>query len=175
MAIKKTTQAGQPVIRARAKAVKQVEDSKVEKVVTNLIDSMRAENLIGMAAPQIGESLRIFVTEIRKTKFRDNEDLDELRVFINPKITRSTKKTASGWEGCGSVADAGLFAKVRRSDSVTVEAVNEKGEKFSLKVKGLLARVVQHELDHLNGELFIDKADIKTCMSRNEYLKMCSK
>ena len=175
MAIKQTTQVGDPIIRAKAKTVKDVNSSVVKKIVGNLVDSMRKHNLVGMAAPQIGESWRIFVTEIRKTKYRKDTELDELRVFINPKIIASSKKKTVGWEGCGSVAEAGLFAKVKRPATVVVEALDENGEKFSLRSKGLLSAVIQHEIDHLNGVLFIDRADITTCMSRKEYLKMRTK
>jgi len=172
MSVKKTTQVGNPVIRAKAKQVKNQDSVKIRKVVRDLTDSMRACGLVGMAAPQIGVSLRIFVTEIRKTKFRKNEELDELRVFVNPKITRTSRKQSRGWEGCGSVAESGLFAKVNRHESVSIEASNEEGEKFILEAEGLLARVIQHEMDHLNGVVFIDKADLNTVMSRDEYVKL---
>lgn len=170
MAIKKTTQVGEPVIRAKAKKVSDISSTKTKRVIQNLIDSMRKDDLVGMAAPQIGEGLQIFVTEVRNTKFRDPKDLDPVRVFINPRILSSSKKQVKDWEGCGSVAHAGLFAKVPRSHSVEVEAYNEKGEKFKLKASGLLARIIQHEYDHLQGVLCIDKADLKTLMGREEYL-----
>jgi peptide deformylase len=171
MAVKQAIQVGNPVIRAKTKQVKGQVVTNIKKVIRDLTDSMREHNLVGMAAPQIGESLRIFVTEIRKTKFRKDEELDELRVFINPKIIETSSKQSKDWEGCGSVAESGLFAKVARPESISVEAINESGEKFSLKAKSLLARVIQHEMDHLDGVLFIDKADLATAMSRNEYLK----
>jgi peptide deformylase len=112
------------------------------------------------------------VSEIRKTKNRKYVEPDELRVFINPKITTASKQTDFGWEGCGSVANSDLFAKVRRPSSVTVEAYNEHGELFTLAAKGLLARVIQHEYDHLDGILFVDKADMQTCASKEEYRKI---
>lgn len=172
MTIKKTTQVDDPVIRTKAKNVTNPNSKTVKRVIRDLTDSMREHGLVGMAAPQVGESLRIFVTEIRKTKFRAANEIDELRVFINPVVKPIGNKTATDWEGCGSVAEAGLFGKVKRPAKVEVSALNEQGEKFTLKATGLLARVVQHELDHLNGVLFIDTVDTKTCMSRNEYLQM---
>lgn len=175
MAIKKTTQVGNLIIREKAKRVEDSQSKKIKKVVIDLIDSMHEHNLVGMAAPQIGESVRVFVTEIRKTKLRHVTELDELRIFINPKIITTAKKTVSGWEGCGSVAVGGLFAKVTRPNKLTVQAQNRSGEQFTLEAEGLLARIIQHEIDHLNGKLFIDRADLKTCMSRDEYLKMRSK
>lgn len=171
----KTTQLGNPVIRQRSRKVEDVNAASVRKVIKDLTDSMRHNNLVGMAAPQIGKGLRIFVTEIRKTKIRKNISkklLSPLRVYINPMIVSKSKKLAKGWEGCGSVASANLFGMVERADKVTVEALDEDGKKFRLEAEGLLARVIQHEVDHLNGIVFTDKADKKTYVSREEYTKL---
>jgi len=174
---KEATQVGHPVIRAKAKKVVDATSVEIQKNIEDLVDSMRHHELVGMAAPQIGVGVRVFVTEIRKTKLRKTEadGVDGLRVFVNPKIISISKKMVEGWEGCGSVACAGLFGKVKRPEKVVVEALNEKGEKFTLAAHGLLARVIQHETDHLNGMLFVDAANSKTFMSRSEYLKMKSK
>ena len=173
MIIKSVTQVGNPIIRKKSKNVASVKSLSVKKIIKNLTDSMRHSNLVGMAAPQIGQNLRIFVTEIRKTKFRKKiKELDGLRVFINPKIISRSRKMVSGYEGCGSVATAGIFGKVPRPYRVTVSAINEKNKKFVFTAKGLLARVIQHETDHLDGIVFLDKvADKKSLMSREEYLK----
>lgn len=177
MIVKNATQVGNTVIRSKSAEVSNPTSKSTQKVVTDLIDSMRHHNLVGMAAPQIGKGVRVFVTEIRKTKLRksDSINIDPLRVFINPKILSVSKKAAKDWEGCGSVATANLFGMVKRPVSLEIEAVDEHGTKFRLKAKDLLARVIQHELDHLNGTLFVDTADSKTYMSKNEYLKMCAK
>lgn len=175
MILKKATQVGNPIIRRKSKKVIDVTSTKTKKVVRDLVDSMRHHGLVGMAAPQIGENLRIFVTEIRATNTRrkdKNFEIDDLRVFINPKFISVSEKMNKGWEGCGSVAESGLFAKVNRPTTVVVEALDGKGKKFKLEAKNLLARVIQHEMDHIEGIVFLDKADTKTCMSRNEYLKM---
>ncbi len=171
MAIRKTVQAGNPVIRAKAQKVKVPLDKTSQQIITDLVDTMRACELVGIAAPQIGKGVRIFVTEVRKTKFRKNTPIP-LQVFINPEIIESSKKQVSDWEGCGSVANSYLFAKVMRPEKVTVRAFDQQGEKFELETSGLLARIIQHENDHLNGVLFTDKADLSTVMSREEYLKM---
>jgi peptide deformylase len=178
MIIKETTQVGNPVIRAKSREVSNPKSKAVQKIVTDLIDSMRHYELVGMAAPQIGKEVRIFVTEIRTTKLRKGESLKEadvLRVFINPKIRSVSKSQKKGWEGCGSVASANLFGMVKRPQSLEIEAVDEKGEPFQLKAAALLARVIQHEMDHLKGVVFTDRADPKTYMSRNEYLRLRAK
>jgi len=178
MIIKDTVQVGNKIIRTKSKIITNSRSKAVQVIVKNLIDSMHHHELVGMAAPQIGENVRIFVTEIRETKLRKGEnsnDVDPLRVFINPKIIAASKNNTAGWEGCGSVAFANLFGTVKRTTAITIEALDEKGIKFQLKANGLLARVIQHEIDHLNGIVFTDKADPKTYMSRNEYLKLRTK
>jgi peptide deformylase len=142
-----------------------------------MTDTMRRENLVGIAAPQIGIGQRIFLSEIRKTLARKNvKKPDKLRVFINPVIISRSKKMANGYEGCGSVARGGIFGPVRRSASVTVRAEDAHGKKFTLKASGLLARVIQHEMDHLNGTVFIDLVkDTKTLLGRDEYVKKMKK
>ncbi|MCX6762368.1 MAG: peptide deformylase [Candidatus Moranbacteria bacterium] len=172
MIIKKITQAGNPILRKNADLVKNLRSQKTKRTIRDLIDTMRSSSLVGIAAPQIGRSFRIFITEIRKTANRKVEDKDELRIFINPRITRFSKKTNIGYEGCGSVGNAQIFGPVKRADEITIEALNEKGEKFVLKAQDLLARVIQHEFDHINGIIFTDKiSDYKKIMSREEYRK----
>ncbi len=175
---KNAAQVGSSVIRARSQTVSLPISTANKKIIADLIDSMRHHELVGMAAPQLGKSVRIFVTEIRKTRLRKGDSVknsDPLRIFLNPKIISVSKKTTMGWEGCGSVATSNLFGMVKRPATVTVEAVNENGKLFQLMAHDLLARVIQHEMDHLNGIVFTDKADSKTYMSRGEYLKLRSK
>ena len=171
--IKQVTQVGNPLIRTTSKKVTNPQSKEVQKVITNLIDSMHHHELVGMAAPQIGSNLRIFVSEIRATQLRKGKtvkDMDGLKVYINPKIISYSKKQVSGYEGCGNIASAGIFAVVKRPESIIVQAQDREGNKFELKASNLLARVIQHEVDHINGIVFTDKADPKTYMSRNEYL-----
>jgi peptide deformylase len=149
-----------------------VASKATKKIVRDLVDSMRHHDLVGMAAAQIGINERIFVSEIRETKARSARVLDPVRVFINPKIVRFSAKKVFGYEGCGSVASAGLFGNVKRAESVIIHATDEKGEKFALHASGLLARIIQHEFDHLEGKVFLDRmADMKSLMGREEYLK----
>lgn len=178
MSIKKVSEIGSLVIRSRAKKVKKINSVLVRKIIFDLTDTMRHINLVGMAAPQIGVGERIFVTEIRKTMLRkDFSMLDPLRVFINPKITKVSKREVNGYEGCGSVApDSGLFGVVKRPETISVQAFNEVGEKFELETSGLLARIIQHEIDHLNGICFIDRvADTKTLLGRDAYIALTKK
>lgn len=175
MTLRLTTQLGDPVIRAKAAPVNDVSSPETQQIITDLAESMREANLVGMAAPQIGEGVRIFVTEIRSTIFRAKEksEFDDLRVFINPEIVVSSDEITIGREGCGSVAHSGLFADVPRPEKVTVRAFDAKGESFELEAEGLLARIIQHELDHLDGKVFLDRVqDTSTFMGREAVIAM---
>lgn len=174
MAIKKIAEIGSVVIRTRATNVDFALSAKLKKIVRDLTDTMRHEGLVGIAAPQIGIGKRVFLTEVRKTKNRkDIKELDPLRVFINPKIVSHSKKKVNGYEGCGSICHGGLFGEVKRPETICVQAFNENGEAFELETGGLLGRIIQHEIDHLNGICFIDHVtDTKKLFGREEYLKM---
>lgn len=176
MIIKSVTQVGNPLIRSKSKAVKNITSKEVKKIVKDLTDSMRYHGLVGMAAPQIGAGVRIFVVEVRSTKSRNAKLTEPLRVFINPKITSYAKKLVAGYEGCGSVAASGLFGLVNRQEAVTVKALDENGLPFILRATGLMARIIQHEMDHLDGIIFLDRMeDTKTFFSRNEYISKFKK
>lgn len=173
--IKTTIQIGNSILRKPSKLVNitTIKFAPIKNLINNLIDSMRENELVGMAAPQIGSNLQIFVTELRKTKFRKSlKELDPLRIFINPKIISSSKEESTLYEGCGSLAHAGIFGPVRRSKKVKVSALDENGNEFTIEVVGLLAKVIQHEYDHLKGVMCIDKfTDTKKVMERNEYIQ----
>ncbi|MBM4401896.1 MAG: peptide deformylase [Candidatus Cloacimonetes bacterium] len=172
MVINEIIQIGNPILSRPSKFVAKIDAKETQRVIKNLVDSVRHHDLIGMAASQIGEKLRIFVTEVRKTKYR-NLPNDKLRVYINPEIVWSSKKQVVIYEGCGSVAYTKLFAPVRRPEKITIEACDENGNKFRLNASGMLSRVIQHEHDHLNGIEFTEKiTDMRKIMSSEEYLKM---
>ena len=176
MVVENIIQIGNPILRNKNELVKNVKDKKVVETIENLVDTMRSFGMVGTAAPQIGVNLKIFVTEIRPTPSRKPDVLDELKIFINPKIVWKSKKEVVIYEGCGSVAHSDFFGPVKRSEKVIIKALNEKGEKIKLKASGLLARVIQHEYDHLVGIEFVEKiCDFKKIMSKSEYLKMVEK
>jgi len=176
MIIKKVVQVGDPLLRQKSKFVEKIDSESAQKVIRNLTDSVRFHELVGMAASQIGQKLRIFVTEVRQTPTRDPKDTDKLRIYINPKIVWKSKKHIVIYEGCGSVAYGKLFGPVKRPQKIVIEAYDQKGNKFRLKSDGLLSRVIQHEYDHLDGVEFTDKlTDIRKIMSREEYIKRIKK
>lgn len=167
-------QNGHPALRSIAEEVK-IEDitkPKIQKILSEMIEALDSQDDgVAIAAPQIGETLRIFIVsgkifdkDFERGKGVDYTDLKIKRhkdlVFINPVIKKTSKDKKLMFEGCLSVRP--IWGKVRRATRVTVEAYNEKGHKFTKEGTGLLAHIFQHETDHLEGVLFIDKAkDIK--------------
>lgn len=169
MAIRKVIMAGDPRLKVKNKLVLDYKSPKVQKLIKDLIQTMHKTDLVGIAASQIGENYMVFVTHPRNTKARKLPKTDKLRVFINPKITFSSKVQNLIYEGCGSVSD---FGPVIRPEEIEVEAIDEKRQKFSLRADGILARVIQHEMDHLNGIEFIQKcSDYSKIIVHDFYVK----
>lgn len=152
------------VLRSTAKKVEETEitSTKIQNIIKDMQVAMHKEDdAVAIAAPQIGVSLRIFVVSGRALK-KDTagKEIPADIVYINPEIIKLSKDRKQMNEGCLSVRY--LYGNVRRASRVTIRAYNEKGEKIERGASGLLAQIFQHEIDHLNGILFIDTAtDIK--------------
>lgn len=136
---------GEDLLRETAKPVTEIDD-ELRAFIKQMFATMKSDGGIGLAAPQVGRSIRVFVTRA---------DKDKDRVFINPQLLRTGEELVDYEEGCLSIP--GLYADVKRPREVSVQAYNEKGRPFTLDADGLLARVIQHEYDHLDGKLFIDR------------------
>lgn len=168
----KIFQIGSDVIRAKAQPVSVPLDDTDCALIETMTIAMRQAGLVGIAAPQVGVSKRIFLTEIRQANIRGSAE-DALRVFVNPDITHFSEEKIVDYEGCGSVADANLVGEVERSHAVTVRYQDEKGQQNTGTFEGLLARIIQHEFDHLEGVVFTDKLyRTQTLMSGSEYRRM---
>lgn len=152
-----------PVLRDIAKPVslEEIKGRKIDTIIRRMQKALEAEeDGVAIAAPQIGESLRIFVVSKRIFEI-ENKNEGRIKtakdmVFINPEILTISKKKQKVEEGCLSVR--WLYGKVERAEKVKVRAFNEEGKVFTFGGSGLMAQVFQHEIDHLNGILFIDKA-----------------
>lgn len=168
-------QIGNPILRQTAKKIIKVKSYRVNKLIDELKIVMREKDLIGIAAPQIGIGQRIFLTELRLTKSRkiSNSDKKELKVFINPEIIGFSDELIEMWEGCGSVAESNFFVPVIRPKVVTIKAYDQNGKSFVTSEDGLSSRVIQHEYDHLEGIVFLDRlCDFSRAMSAKEYYKI---
>jgi peptide deformylase len=147
MAVLSVRRYGDPVLRRRAEMVQEV-TPELRRIADDMIDTMYDEVGLGLAAPQVGVSLRLMV--VGDERGRDP------RALINPLIVASGGEVTAE-EGCLSLP--GIFADVTRSEWVQVEAQDVSGHPVSIRARGLLARVLQHEMDHLDGVLFIDRVD----------------
>jgi len=151
MAIKKVIKYGTPSLREKSKEVHKI-SKKIKDLVKDLMDTLYAQNGVGLAAPQIGENYRIFVIDTSS----GNEALNPI-VFINPKIIKKSGAFVSN-EGCLSFPE--VYTDVRRYTDVVIKAMDSQGRPFVLEANDgcLLAKAIQHEFDHLDGILFIDHA-----------------
>lgn len=172
MAVRKTIQIGDSRLKAKNLIVKNFGDSRIKRVIKDLRDTMIKNDLIGLAAPQIGYNYRIFITQPRKTKARKLPKGDKLRVYINPRMAKYSEEKNIIYEGCGSVLNGNLFGPVKRPKEIIIEAYDEKKNKFQIRCDGILARVIQHEYDHMFGIEFTEKIyDYKKLMAKEFYIE----
>lgn len=159
--MKEILQREHPVLRETARSVpaEEIKGDMIQGIIKDMQDSMAIQkDGVAIAAPQIGVNLRIFVVSGRllKQAIKNYKGDETDLVFINPEIVKASKERKEVEEGCLSVR--WLYGKVKRSARVTLKALNEKAETIERGASGLMAQIFQHEVDHLNGILFIDKA-----------------
>lgn len=164
-------QTGDPVLRqiARQMSADEIRNVATQHLIEQMRDTMRAAPGVGLAAPQIGESIQLAVIEDRTdyTKDISSEQLAErqrspidFHVIINPTLSIVGEKTADFFEGCLSVS--GFVAVVSRGATVRVDCLNERAEPITINAEGWYARILQHEIDHLNGTLYIDRMQTRS-------------
>lgn len=134
-----------PVLRKKSNPVENPKDQEIDRLIKQMVKTLHLNHGIGLAAPQVGKLIRLFIVELDYN----------LYVMINPEIKKASKDKVEMEEGCLSFP--GIFKPVERSKKVTVSYWDQQGRKKKLKAKGFLARAMQHEMDHLDGILFIDR------------------
>jgi peptide deformylase len=160
MAILKVARLGHPLLRAKAQPVPpgEIGSRRIQQLIDDMFETMAEYSGIGLAAPQVHESLRLLVAGVRKgdvvTPMTDDVDMPFV-ALINPELAPVGTEIESGWEGCLSIPD--IRGKVDRSLVVRVRALDRTGRRIELTAHGLPARVIQHEVDHLDGVLFFDR------------------
>ena len=168
MSILKVARMGHPVLRERARPFEKsdLRDPLVQKLIDDMIDTMHEYHGVGLAAPQVHEDIRLFVALLDE----DPSPETEAAALINPEIVPQGTDTEEGWEGCLSIPD--IRGKVPRFTDVVVKALDRQGKPIELQLKGFAARVAQHETDHLDGVLFVDRM---TSMQTLTYLEEFSR
>jgi peptide deformylase len=170
MAILKVARMGHPVLRTRAREVERAEltQAPMQKLIDSMIETMHEYHGVGLAGPQVHERLRIFVAAIKPD---DDEPLPagiEPMVFVNPVITPVVSELIEDWEGCLSIPD--LRGRVPRVRAIQVSALDRLGDPIEIVSRDFPARVIQHEADHLDGVLFLDRMrDFGTLSYLDEY------
>lgn len=171
MALLKIARMGHPVLRQAAAAVDPatVTTPDFQRLLDDMVETMRDADGVGLAAPQVHRSVRAIVAEVRagNPRYPDAEGLP-LTVLVNPRIVGASQEVEQGWEGCLSIPD--LRGVVPRAASVEVHALDRAGQPVIVEAEGFFARILQHEIDHLDGVLFLDRmTDLKTLTFLKEF------
>jgi peptide deformylase len=176
-------QAGDPVLRQQARSLTKDEilSPSIQELIEHMRETMREAPGVGLAAPQIGVSLQLAVIEDRADYLDDvpTERLAELQrapvpfhVIVNPKLSFLDDSSAEFFEGCLSIE--GYMAAVDRALNVRVECLNERAEAITIDAHGWYARILQHEIDHLNGTLYVDRMKTRTLTSVQNLMRFGS-
>ena len=164
MSILKIARMGHPVLRAKARPLhpSEIRKPKVQQLIDDMFETMQEYQGVGLAAPQVHESLRIFVAGFPPRPDADEEDAERddadnvpLMALINPQIEMASRDLVEDWEGCLSIPD--IRGRVPRARQIVVRAFDQTGKKIEMPASGFTARVIQHETDHLDGVLFFDR------------------
>jgi peptide deformylase len=159
MAIRKIATLGHPVLRevARKLTIQELSSPKVQALIDDLVETMHDANGAGLAANQIYEPVRLCAIEVRNNPRYPYKPNFPLTILVNPEVIPTTEETFLNYEGCLSVPN--LRGEVRRFTGVRVRAWDRHGEALDLEVKGLTAGTFQHEVDHLDGKVFVDRVE----------------
>ncbi len=157
-----------PILRARTRPVVNF-DNELQQLIEDMIETMRDANGVGLAGPQVNRPLRLTVVETLPEHDDDGDEIEgsrQLFILVNPKITWRSSGMVDGVEGCLSIP--GWVGEVSRHESIRVRAQDRHGKKISIRLKEWSARIVQHEVDHLDGVLYIDRLTAPENLWREE-------
>ncbi len=169
--IRQILEIGDPILRHRSTTIAHVDDIQITKAIDDLIATTIAANGVGIAAPQTGVSVRLFIVASRPSPRYPTAPSMEPTAMINPRILDRSGELVAGWEGCLSVP--GVRGLVPRDRAIEVEYYTRAGERVQQELTGFIARIFQHELDHLDGILFPDRVQATTdLITEAEYLQI---
>ncbi len=165
------TELGDPVLREMAREVKDVTDPAVQSLIDDLIETAYHANGVGIAAPQVGNTERVFIISSHPSvRYPDAPELEPTAI-INPEIVSKSEETVKGWEGCLSIP--GIRGLVPRAKTVRARYTTRDGKTEEKEFRDFVARVFQHELDHLDGVLFLDRVEsTRDIVTEKEYAKL---
>ena len=167
------SQLGHPVLRKKATEITNFKSKELQDLIDDLIATVGEVDGVGIAAPQVYESKQVFIVASYPNPRYPNAPKMKPTAMINPVIVKKSEEMEKDWEGCLSIP--GLRALVPRHKTVKVEFYTREGKKQTKIFKDFVARIFQHEFDHLDGVVFTDRANPKDFMMEKEYLKMMKK
>lgn len=168
--LRQIAQLGQPVLRAVAEKIARADDPAVQSLIEDMLVTVADANGVGIAAPQVFESLSLFIVAPYPNSRYPHAPVMEPAAMINPEIVWASDEMEKGWEGCLSIP--GLRGLVPRHKSIAVRYLDRKGELREAEYEGFLARVFQHEFDHVQGVVFIDRLEnTRELITEKEYLR----
>jgi peptide deformylase len=180
MSILKVARMGHPVLRTRAKSleVADIKSPEIQQLIDDMFETMQEYQGVGLAAPQVHASVRLFVAGFAPGADDDDDEEEEERVplmaLINPEISVVGDDTAEDWEGCLSIPD--IRGRVVRAREIKVKGYDRRGRRIEINARGFTARVIQHEADHLDGVLFFDRMEsLETLTFLDEFGKYWSR
>jgi peptide deformylase len=148
-----------PILRRKARPVSAF-DKNLQALIDDMIETMRQAPGVGLAAPQVGIGERVIIVEYAEPPEEEDEEQEEVKprlyVMVNPEIVKASEQTVLGVEGCLSIP--GLVGEVERYSTIQIKGLNRRGQPMKVKADGWLARIFQHEIDHVNGVVFPDRA-----------------
>jgi peptide deformylase len=150
-------QLGDPILRQKATLVENINDERIQKLIDDLTTTVAQANGVGIAAPQVAQSCRLFIVASRPNPRYPNAPEMEPTAMINPKIIAHSTEIVKGWEGCLSIP--GIRGFVPRSQAIEVEYTDRNGKLQKQEFTDFVARIFQHEYDHLDGIVFLDKLE----------------
>jgi peptide deformylase len=159
MSILKVARMGHPVLRTVARALDpgEIRSPRIQQLIDDMFETMNEYSGVGLAAPQVHESVRLFVAGFAPDGDDGDQEHVPQMVIINPEITPLGEELVDDWEGCLSIPD--LRGRVPRARQVVVSALDRRGKRVEIRASGFTARVIQHETDHLDGVLFLDRME----------------
>lgn len=170
--LRQIAQLGHPVLREPTKKISDATDAAVQSLIEDMLVTVAEANGVGIAAPQVYQSLALFIVAARPNPRYPKAPEMKPVAMINPEILWSSEEMELGWEGCLSIP--GIRGLVPRHRGIRVRYLTRSGELREEDYEGFVARVFQHEFDHINGIVFLDRTDSRNLVTDKEYLRMLS-
>ncbi|MBE9009561.1 peptide deformylase [Pseudanabaenaceae cyanobacterium LEGE 13415] len=162
---------GHPILREKARSIKNIQDDRFQTLIDNLMATVQKANGVGIAAPQVAESYQLMIVASRPNLRYPNAPTMEPMPIMNPKILSHSDETVKGWEGCLSIP--GIRGNVPRYQAIEIEFTDRFGKLQKMEMTDFVARIFQHEYDHFNGIVFVDRVEsTRDLITEKEYQKI---